>query len=145
LVERLRGTQEVRRFEPARLHPVLSSLLEVWDSIGFTLGGLVAGEGSFIITKRGTFASGAPNVRFVFQVALATRDRGQLEALRRFLGYGSIYEQPSRRDGHQPMSVFTIASKRTALPLSPSPSALSSRQRSDDSSRFGEMPFAHGS
>ena len=84
----------------------------MWNRIGFTLGGLVAGEGSFIVTTRGTLADGAQNLRFVFQVSLATRDRSQLDALRHFLGYGSVYEQPPRRNGHQPMSVFTIASRK---------------------------------
>ncbi len=112
LVERLRGTQEVARSSRVSSTQFLPALLRTWRLVGFTLGGLVAGEGSFIVTTRGTFVDGTPRLRFVFQVSLAARDRQQLDALRRFLGYGSIYEQPPRRDGYQPMSVFTVASRK---------------------------------
>jgi hypothetical protein len=112
LVERLRGTQEVARSTRVSSTQFLPGLVRAWDLIGFTLGGLVAGEGSFFITTRGTFVDGAPRLRFVFQVSQATRDRHLLEALRCFLGYGCIYEQPPQHDGYQPMSVFAVASRK---------------------------------
>jgi hypothetical protein len=45
-------------------------------------------------------------------VSVATRDRHLLEALRAFLGIGSIYDHGPRRPEWQPMSTFTVASMR---------------------------------
>jgi len=58
------------------------------------------------------FADGLPRPRFVFEMSMATRDRPVLEALRSFLGYGSIGDRPARRANWQPMSTFSIASLR---------------------------------
>jgi len=43
---------------------------------------------------------------------MAGRDALLLEALRRFLGCGSIYQEPSRRPHWQPTVILTIASRR---------------------------------
>ncbi len=103
--------QEVRRFESARLHPVLSSLLEAWWRTGFTLGAFVAGEGCFSRTpKQPPFKDGSPRLRFVFSISVAARDRALLEALHAFLGYGSIRDMPPARAGYQPESEFRITS-----------------------------------
>jgi hypothetical protein len=45
-------------------------------------------------------------------VTMASRDRPLLQALREFLGYGSITETPSRQVGWQPTSHFRINSRR---------------------------------
>jgi hypothetical protein len=50
--------------------------------------------------------------RFVFSVSVATRDRPMLDALRQFLGAGSIHTSPARRANWQPMATFTIASNK---------------------------------
>ena len=102
LVERLRGTQEAGGSSP------LSSTLA---TIGFTLGGIVAGEGSFFVTRKlPPYRDGTPRLLFVFEVSLTTRDRPALEALREFLGRGSITDAPSRHEKWLPVSQFRIAS-----------------------------------
>jgi LAGLIDADG endonuclease len=79
------------------------------------LGGLVAGEGSFVICGRGCdfVATGSPRLRFVFQVQMASRDRALLEQLQAFLGAGSIYDSPPRKSHWQPNSTFAIRSLDT--------------------------------
>lgn len=78
---------------------------------GFMLGGFVAGEGSFIVTRRlPPFADGTPRLRFVFEVTVATRDRTLLHALRDFLEFGSITDRPPTKPGWQPTSTFHIGS-----------------------------------
>ena len=79
---------------------------------GFFLGGLVAGEGSFIVTTTAPAASGAQRLRFVFKLSMATRDRSLLTELRDVLGFGSILDQASRRAHWQPMSSLTINSRK---------------------------------
>lgn len=75
------------------------------------LGGFVAGEGSFIVTpKQPPFADGTPRWRFVFSITVATRDRGLLEALHSFLGFGSMRDLPPAREGYQPESEFRVTS-----------------------------------
>jgi hypothetical protein len=81
-------------------------------TVGFVLGGLVAGEGSFTTGRQGAYVDGSERIRFVFQVTMATRDRLALEALRSFLGFGSIHDQPSRRANWEPESSFQINSRR---------------------------------
>jgi LAGLIDADG endonuclease len=113
LVERLRGTQEVAGSTPVSSTQLLPALLATWDAIGFTLGGLVAAEGSFFGTrKQPPFADGTPRKHFVFQIAMANRDRPLLEALRMFLGFGSIHDVARRRSHWEPQSVLTIASRK---------------------------------
>lgn len=78
---------------------------------GFVLGGLVAGEGSFIVTRKlPPFADGAPRLRFVVQVTMASRDRPLLEDLQAFLGYGSLYDRPPQNSRWLPTVSFTINS-----------------------------------
>lgn len=76
------------------------------------LAGFVAGEGSFIITPRQPpFKDGTPRLRFVFQVAVASRDRPMLERLRALLGFGSITDGPPQKAGWQPRSQYIVASR----------------------------------
>jgi hypothetical protein len=83
------------------------------DVVGFTLGGFVAGEGCFCTTTIvRPFADGTPRRRWVFQVAVANRDRHLLEALRTFLGVGSIHERDAARAHWQPTATFTVNSQR---------------------------------
>jgi hypothetical protein len=93
----------------------MGPLHRVWRSIGFTLGGFVAGEGSFAsVRRRERFVrDGSVRLRFVFAVSVASRDRHLLEALAAFLGHGSINDAPARRAHYQPMSTFTISSMRS--------------------------------
>jgi hypothetical protein len=96
-----------RRFESGQVHP----LVESFNAVGFVLGGLVAGEGSFIVTPlHRPFEDGTPRVRFVFQMSLAARDRALLEALRAFVGVGSVLDAPSRKQHWQPTSTYTVGS-----------------------------------
>ena len=76
------------------------------------LAGVVAGEGSFTTARQGTYADGTERTRFVFAVKMATRDRPVLDALRNFLGAGSIHDEQPRRAHWQPMSSFQINSRR---------------------------------
>jgi hypothetical protein len=91
--------------------PFFSSLSATWRRVGFTLGGFVAGEGSFIATpKQPAFKDGSPRLRFVFSVTIATRDRPILEALSAFLGFGSIRDMPPAREGYEPESEYRVTS-----------------------------------
>lgn len=109
LVERLRGTQEVASSN--LVSSTLCCLITTIQLVGDTLGGLVAGEGSFVITRKvKPFANGSPRKRFVFQLSMAARDRPLLVATRNFLGFGSITDHPRRRPEWQPMSTLTISS-----------------------------------
>lgn len=118
LVERHHGMVEVVGSSPiistyiGHSPPLLGSLLRAWRLIGFTLGGLVAAEGSFAITKANpSFADGTPKLRFVFQIEMASRDSALLEAIRDFLGKGSIHHRRGRKLHWQPTTVLTIASR----------------------------------
>src|SRR2546421_6709829 len=62
---------------------VSSTLRGQTAPLGFTLGGLVAGEGCFGVTRSlPPFKDGAARLRFVFSITMASRDRPLLEALR---------------------------------------------------------------
>lgn len=100
LVERHAGSVEVRGSTPLSSTDFFPNL----TLIGYTLGGLVAGEGSFLIGRRKEpfAATGEPRLRFVFLVTMAVRDRPLIEALRNFLGYGSIHETPPKKSHYQP-------------------------------------------
>jgi hypothetical protein len=79
----------------------------------FALGGLIAGEGTFVVTTASRpFRDGTPKLRFVFELRMATRDRALLEKLQATLGYGSVYDSPPRRHHWQPISTLNIASRR---------------------------------
>ena len=98
-----------RRFESDRVH---FAPFEAYRALGFTLGGLVAGEASFVICRRGTdfIATGTPRLRFVFVMTMASRDRPLLEQLETFLGAGSIVDTPARKAHWQPTSTFSVSS-----------------------------------
>jgi hypothetical protein len=89
--------------------------LGVVDAIGFTLGGLVAGEGSFVVDElRRNFDDGSPRLRFRFLVKMAARDRSLLDALRTFLGVGSITDLARRKPQWQPTAEYAVGSLRAA-------------------------------
>ncbi len=108
LVERIHGMDEVTGPIPVSS----TSFGHTGRSLGFLLGGFVAGEGSFFTSRLPPRRDGRTRTRFVFQVAVATRDRPVLEALREFLGFGSVTDHRPARAHWQPMSSFTIASFR---------------------------------
>jgi hypothetical protein len=93
-----------RRFESAQVHlPLISP---------YALGGVVAGEGSFCVTRQiRAFPDGSPQLRFLFKVTMASRDRPLLEALQAHLGCGPIYDSPARRSYWQPLSSLEITSR----------------------------------
>lgn len=101
-------------------NPIASTFFQLpfpWRTIGFTLGGFVAGEGWFTEKSRGANFSrnGAPRRRFVFGVRVASRDRGLLEALQQFMGCGVIRDSPPRRAGWLPQSTFEIVATKEHL------------------------------
>jgi hypothetical protein len=84
-------------------------------SVGFLLGGLVAGEGCFTISRRRQVfaADGSPRLRFVFQVVLAERDRALLFALQSFLGgVGRLYDIPPEKEHWLPKVGFHVGAAR---------------------------------
>lgn len=109
LVERHDGIVEV-----AGSIPTSSTLQPGSDSLGFMLGGLVAGEGCFCVTRQAKrfVADGSVRKRFVFGVAMATRDRPLLELLHSFLGVGSLRDAPPRGD-YLPITTLTVNSVRS--------------------------------
>lgn len=77
------------------------------------LAGFVAGEGSFVVTRKmPAFKDGQPRLRFALQVSVAERDRALLEELRSYLDFGSIHTRPPGKPHHLPQAVFTVASLR---------------------------------
>lgn len=114
---------EVAGSSPASSTGPFAALLSTWQAIGFTLGGLVAGEGSFYVTRRQErfTQDGTPRMRFVFQLAMAQRDADLVLAVRRYLGCGQVGSTPPRRRGHQPISSLTgapiDAHRRATIPF----------------------------
>ena len=104
---------EGRRFKSGQVHPYANKS----DTLGYTLGGLVAGEGSFLVLKRGVTFRGTTveRLKFSFQLSLVTLDRPLLQTLRAFLGAGSIYDAPARNERWQPVSTLNITSERAHL------------------------------
>jgi hypothetical protein len=101
LVERLDGIQEVGGSTPPRST----------ELIGFTLAGFVAGEGCFSISKTGrSHLSGEPILKFVFSVRVEESDLSMLEALREFIGFGSIYRSRSRHPKWKPTVTYAVNS-----------------------------------
>lgn len=118
LVERLRGTQKAGDSSSPS-----STLLQVFDQVGYTLGGLVAAEGSFIVTRQSRpFADGRPRLRFVLQVSMAERDRPLLAALRALLGFGTLFRSEPVVDHWLPKWTLTVASfkahRQATIPFS---------------------------
>ena len=107
LAERHDGIVEVRGSIP------LSSTLQIEsDSLGFMLGGVVAGEGSFYISRRRQrfVADDSDRLRFRFSVAMASRDRPLLVLLQSFLGVGTLRDVGRAKPHWQPISIFTVSS-----------------------------------
>ncbi|MGH9117400.1 MAG: hypothetical protein ACRD0A_05860 [Acidimicrobiales bacterium] len=78
--------------------------------LGFFPGGVLAGEGSFYITRKPTpYRDGAARPRFVFQMAM-TRDRLLLQQLRAFLGFGAVRQERHRDPRWAQAAVFTVGS-----------------------------------
>ncbi len=104
LVEHLHGMEGVRGSNPLR-----STLLG-----SYTLGGLVAAEGSFYVARAtpSTFRDGSPRKRFVFELVMATRDRQLLEQLRALLGFGSITDRSPSHAHWQPTAALRVASRK---------------------------------
>ena len=80
----------------------------------WALGGLVAGEGCFSITRASTQPrrDGSTRLRFVFSLTMATRDREIVEALRNRLGVGSIEFKRPRDPRHLEQVRLTVNSRR---------------------------------
>jgi hypothetical protein len=78
--------------------------------IGYFLGGFVAGEGSFTTKAQSPYLDGSARKKFVLCVTVAQHDRPLLEALRAFLGRGSVRDD-APRGSWLPTSTFDIASR----------------------------------
>ena len=90
-----------------------SAIADLITLVGFTLAGVVAGEGSFSVTRKlPPHADGDARLRFVFGVTMADRDRPLLEVLRAFLGFGSIRDGGPGQKGMLPVSTFVVNSLR---------------------------------
>jgi len=73
----------------------------------------VAGEGCFHVTRKlPPHADGDPRLRFLFRIAVASRDEPMLDALRSRLAAGSIRREAPRKAHWQPLSILTISSVR---------------------------------
>ncbi len=77
------------------------------------IAGFVAGEGSFSVTTDDppTRKDGSRRLRFVFGVAIASRDRPLLVAMQAMLGVGCIEERRSSNPRWQPISRYSISSR----------------------------------
>jgi hypothetical protein len=136
LVERFHGMEEVGGSIPPistdklgnapqcrRVVEVLSSAFaRSYEAASFTLGGLIAAEGCFMVTtKQPPFKNGDPRLRFVFAMNIAQRDRPLLEALRMCLGVGSIHDTAPRKSHWLPSSTFSVGSmhahRRATIPF----------------------------
>jgi LAGLIDADG endonuclease len=112
LVEHLHGMQGVVGSSPISSTDPFGIIQRWWRSVGFTLAGVVAGEGTFTVGPRGgSFADGSPRLRFRFVIEMAARDRRLLEAFETFLGVGSIQERCDRRSW-LPTCSYSVSSHR---------------------------------
>ncbi len=112
LAEHLDGIEGVPGSNPGS-STTTNPLAAVVSSVGYTLGGFVAGEGCFCTSlQRRFYADGSPRFRFVFTVRMAQRDRPLLVALQSFLGVGSIVDALARRSHWLPQSTYTVTSLR---------------------------------
>jgi hypothetical protein len=94
-----------------------------WEHTGHFLGGLVAGEGSYIETTTGaSFVGGEPRKRFIFSLTLASWDRRVVHALRSFLGVGGVYDTTAPHAHWQPTTTLRVqshmANRRVVIPFS---------------------------
>ncbi len=80
----------------------------------WALGGFVAGEGSFCVSRASTKprADGSTRLRFTFSITVADRDRAILETLRAGLGFGSIQLRPRHKEHHLDAVCLTVSSRR---------------------------------
>ncbi|MDQ1521519.1 MAG: endonuclease [Actinomycetota bacterium] len=65
-----------------------------------------------MVTSGSQLADGSRRIRWVFQIAVAQRDRHLLEAIQMFLGAGAIYDRAPQKSHWQPTSILTIASRK---------------------------------
>jgi hypothetical protein len=79
---------------------------------GFSLGGLVAGEGCFTVGPIGNRVDGSPRLRFGFQLEMAERDSPLISALQCFVGTGSIARRPPQRAGWLPTLKYTVGGRK---------------------------------
>lgn len=108
LVERRHGMAEVRGSTP--LGSTASSGFSPW-----ALGGVVAGEGCFTVTRATPRprVDGSTRLRFVFSLSMAERDRQIIEALRTILGVGSLHRKPARVAHHLDQVRLTVSGRRS--------------------------------
>ncbi|HEX2850895.1 MAG TPA: LAGLIDADG family homing endonuclease [Acidimicrobiales bacterium] len=86
------------------------------EDIGYTLGGLIAGEGCFSVARRQeSFRDGSPRLRFVFAMSLADRDLALLVALQQALHAGAIRHEPARSERWLAQVVLTVTGERSHL------------------------------
>src|SRR4051812_1871739 len=104
LVERFHGMEEVR-------DSISRSSTELVGN-GAALAGLVAGEGCFTVGILSPRVDGTPRRRFRFVVTMADRDLPVLEALRAFIGVGSVSRRPAQRSNWQPTATYTVAGRK---------------------------------
>ena len=98
---------------PGFKSPQVHLPLDFLTVVGYTLGGVVAGEGSFCTARLlPPFKDGRPRLRFVLDVKMAVRDLSVLQALRAFLAVGSLNVQQPRRAHWQPIAAFSVRSRR---------------------------------
>jgi LAGLIDADG endonuclease len=124
VVERLHGMEEARGSSPrsstykhveaTHLNSAFEVACRRWvRSIGFVLAGFIAGEGCFTSSRAGDDrVDGSRRTRFVFAVAVAERDRSVLDALRTFLGRGSIRRVERRNPRWLPIVSFAVSSRK---------------------------------
>ena len=92
--------------------PCSSTLLLLFDQLGSFFGGLVAGEGSFVVQDlpQRFVQSGDPQRVFIMQISLASRDRPLLVGLQTLIG-GGVFDAPRRKAQWQPMSTLSVRSR----------------------------------
>lgn len=125
VVERLHGMEEAGGSSPPSSTYILvestgltrwfTRSIDAWGrSIGFALGGFVAGEGCFTATSAGADrVDGSTRTRFMFAVTVAERDRPMLEALQTFLdGRGSIRRYGPRNPRWLPQASYIVGSRK---------------------------------
>jgi hypothetical protein len=79
---------------------------------------LIAAEGCFLKRSMSPYGDGSPRWRFSLQVTMAQRDLPLLEALRSFLGAGSVYgDARPKRPGWLPISTFAVSGHRRHMEL----------------------------
>jgi hypothetical protein len=79
-------------------------------------GGLIAGEGCFTSVRMSPpYADGRARKRFVMSIEMCREDRPLLDALRDYLGFGSVSDVKARRDGWLPSSQLVVHSQRAHL------------------------------